>query len=339
MNIPDVSVLLPCRNASGALEQALDSLLSQTLRTIEVVAVDDGSEDDTPEILEAFARRDARLRVFRRPHAGVAGALNTCLAKARGAYLARMDADDVCLPERLALQAAHLDADPAVGLVSCLVGFGGDPVASQGFARYIQWVNSVRTARDICLARFVESPLPHPSVMFRAELPAQHGGYRQGDFPEDYDLWLRWLEAGVRMEKLPRKLLIWNDPPTRLTRVDPRYDPDRFFDLKSGYLGKWLAANNPHHPEVALIGSSRTARRRALRLKAYGIRIRCYIDIDPRKVGRNIHGAPVIHRDELPISPPAFYLSYVGSRGAREEIHAFLSSKGLVHGRDFLFAA
>jgi glycosyltransferase involved in cell wall biosynthesis len=337
--IPKVSVLLPCRNASGVLQHALDSLLSQTLPDIEVIAVDDGSDDDTPEILESWASQDGRVRVFRRPHAGVGEALNTCLAKARGAYLARMDADDVCLPERLALQAAYLDANPNVGLVSCLVRFGGDLVASQGFAHYIQWVNSVRTAQEIRLARFVESPLPHPSVMFRAKLPTQYGGYRQGDFPEDYDLWLRWLEAGVRMEKLPDELLIWNDPPTRLTRVDPRYDPDRFFDLKSGYLANWLEAHNPYHPKVALIGSSRTARSRAAKLQAYGIRVRSYIDIAPRKVGRNIHGVPVIHRDELPMSPPAFYLSYVASRGAREDIAAFLSSKGLAHGRDFLFAA
>jgi glycosyltransferase involved in cell wall biosynthesis len=339
MTAPRISILLPCRNAAGHVHTALDSLLAQTLEDFEVLAVDDGSTDYTPDVLEGFARNDPRIRLLRRKHAGIANALNAGLELARGEYVARMDADDVCLPERLAEQADLLDAEPSLGLASCLVQFGGDPDASPGFHHYIQWVNSVRSHEAIRLASFVESPLPHPSVMFRAELPRRFGGYRHGDFPEDYELWLRWLEAGVRMEKIPRELLIWNDPPNRLTRVDPRYDPQRFFEVKTGHLARWLAANNPRHPDVALIGSSRTARKRAGLLEAHGVRVAAYVDIDPRKVGRSIHGRPVLHRDELPLDPPAFYLSYVGSRGAREDILRFLSSRGLVHGRDFVFAA
>src|SRR6185436_16591977 len=104
-----------------------------------------------------------------------------------------------------------------IGLVGCLVEFGGDRSASEGYALHVDWINALTTPDEIALNRFVESPLAHPSVMFRRELVEKHGGYRAGDFPEDYELWLRWMEAGARMGKVPRVLLTWQDGPGRLS--------------------------------------------------------------------------------------------------------------------------
>lgn len=144
------------------------------------------------------------------------------------------------------------------------VRFGGDPHVAAGYARHVSWTNRLLTHDEISLARVVESPLAHPSVTFRRELVERWGGYREGDFPEDYELWLRWLEAGVRMDKLAESLLVWNDSPTRLSRCDRRYDKEAFYRLKARYPGRWLAAHNPHHPAVvrSASGTSRSLRRR-----------------------------------------------------------------------------
>jgi len=336
---PLVSVLLPAYNAAATLPAALDSLLAQTLDDFEVVAVDDGSADATAEVLSAYARRDARVRPVSIPHAGIVSALNAALDAARGEFLARMDADDLAHPERLSRQAEALAKEPDLGLVACRVDFGGCRAASAGYARYVDWTNSLLSPEEISLNRFVESPLAHPSVMYRAAVAREHGGYRDGDFPEDYELWLRWLDAGVRMRKLSQALLTWTDSPGRLSRVDARYAFGAFYATKAGYLARWLARRNPHHPEVVVAGAGRVTRKRVELLTTHGVRIAAYLDVDPRKVGHTVQGRPVLHRDQVPGPRECFVLSAVASHGAREDIAGFLEARGFVLGESWLPAA
>lgn len=336
MAAPKVSVALPCFNCAATLPDALNSLLSQTLAEIEILVADDGSMDQTPDILRSYAARDARVRPLFLPHGGIVAALNACLEQARAPYVARMDADDLSLPERLDIQARMLDQDPGLGLVGCRVRFGGDRKARAGYAHYVDWINGLIRHEQIFLNRFVESPFAHPSLLFRRAVVEEHGLYRAGEFPEDYELILRLLEAGVRMEKAAQELLVWNDPPDRLSRTHANYGVDAFYGLKTGFLARWLAKNNPHHPDVIVLGAGRTTRKRADLLLEHGVNIVAYADIDPRKIGRTVHGRPVLHRDELPPAGQAFCLSYVASRGAREEIGEFLREREWGEGISFL---
>lgn len=337
--MPEVSVVMPAFNAAQAIGPALESLLGQTHPSFEVLAVDDGSTDDTARIIVEYAARDARVRLLERGHRGVAEAFNAGIEAARGVFVARMDADDLCLPQRLELQAAHLRERPDVGLVACRVRFGGDRRAQAGYARHVDWTNTLTSREDIALGRFVDAPIANPSVMFRRTLVAAHGGAVQGDFPEDYEMWLRWLDQGVVMEKLPLELLVWNDPPDRASRVDRRYSPEAFYRIKARYLARWLAAHNPHHPEVVVMGSGRTTRKRADLLEEHGIRIRAYCDVDPRKIGKTIRGLPVLARTEIPGPDECFALPFVASVGAREDIAGYLQARGFLLGRGYIPAA
>lgn len=336
-----ISVVMPVRNTAATLPAALESLLTQTCGDFEVVAIDDGSNDGgaTWAVLSGFASRDARIRPLFQPHQGIARALNAGLQAARGDIIARMDADDACHPDRLQIQADHLAANPDVGLVSCLADFGGDPGRSKGYLTHLEWANSLTSREAIRLGIFRESPLPHPSVMFRAWLPRLHGGYRYGDFPEDYELWLRWLDAGVVMDKVERPLLLWNDPPGRLSRTDPRYAPQAFHRIKAGYLARYLARHNPFHPEVIVAGAGRITRARAAHLLDHGIVITSWLDIDPQKVNTVLSGRPVHHLRDVPSPHDCFVLPYVANRGATARIAAILEQRGFVLGRSYLPAA
>lgn len=357
---PKISVAMPCFNAAATLPAALDSLLAQTdAPPFEVDAVDDGSTDGTWDVLAAYAARDARVRPLRLPrNRGCALATNAAVEAGRAPYVARMDADDIALPGRLAAQAAALDAAPGLGLVSGLVRFGGDAEACPGFAHYIHWLNSLVTPGDIAKNRFVESPLVNPSVMYRRGIYDRLGGAREnhgdGGFPEDYDQWLRWLAAGVRMAKVRRDVVVWNDPPGRLTRVDAAYAPAAFARLKAGYLWDWLKARNPRHPEVWAWGAGRESRRRLAPLVARGLTVAAYVDIDPRKIGQRVAGIPVLDREAIPkrptspanpanpanpsgasaVSAAPFVLVNVGSHGAREQILEWLAPRGYLPGED-----
>ena len=337
---PCVSVLLPVRNAAASLPAALDSLCAQSLGDFEILAVDDGSDDAgaTRSVLAAYAHKDRRIRIVSTPPRGIVHALNLAIAQSRGCFLARMDADDLCHPDRLRLQAAHLQRHPATDLVSCRVAFGGGQGAG-GYARHVEWLNSLQSHEQMALGVYREAPVAHPSVMLRAASVRRLGRYRHGPFPEDYDLWLRWLSAGAIFAKLPQTLLTWNDPPGRLSRCDPRYAPETFYALKAGHLAAWLAVNNPFHPHLYVVGAGRITRRRAEHLVALGIRIEAYLEIDPRKVGRIIHGRPVLFRQAVPEAGSCFVVSYVASHGAAECIGSFLLARGFMPGRGYILAA
>ena len=319
--------------------------------------MDDGSTDQTCAELTALAREEPRIRPIMREHEGLAAALNAGLAACRGEFIARMDADDESHPERLDEQRALLRARPHLGLVGCLVEFGGDRGANAGYALHVDWINSLVTQEEIALHRFIESPLAHPSVMFRRELVARLGGYGAGDFPEDYELWLRWLDAGVRMAKVPRVLLTWHDTATRLSRTDERYAPEAFFRMKAEWIAREVrrleGRRGPSPPsalcpperrveaERSLVvwGAGRPTRKRAAHLERYGLAIAGYIDVDVKKIGRAVGGVPIISPAELPGPGKIFVLAYVSSRGARELIRGELRARGYAEGRDFLMCA
>ena len=188
---PKVSVLLPVRNGDPWFAEALDSILAQQGVDFEVIVVDDGSTDGTPALLAAC--RDPRLRVIRCEGGGLVAALNTALEAARGDYVARMDADDVALPGRLARQAAVLDAEPEVMMVHASVqvidgaGRTHQVIAAQQLAP--------KARRAALLGEVPAKPIIHPTVMMRRAALAAIGGYRHSPSCEDHELWLRTVDA------------------------------------------------------------------------------------------------------------------------------------------------
>jgi glycosyltransferase involved in cell wall biosynthesis len=334
---PRVSVLLPARDAAATLEVAIESIRGQSEQRWELLVVDDGSTDTTAAVAEKQAGADGRVRLLRQPARGIVAALNHALARARAPLIARMDADDRSRPERLAEQCAYLDAHEAIGLVSCRVHYAGDRAAHAGYAAYVDWLNTLTTPEAIGLSRFVESPVAHPSVVFRRQFCRRFGAWRAGAFPEDYELWLRWLEAGVRFAKVEATLLDWADPPERLSRVDARYGQGAFYRLKCAYLKKHLRHTPGPGRPLWLWGAGRQTRRRFRPLEEAMGGFAGYVDIDPKKIGQRIAGAPVVGPEAIPEA--AFVLLAVGSRGARELCRERLTAAGRREGADFLAVA
>lgn len=330
-------MLLPLKDGMPRLKEAVESILAQDLRELELIVIDDGSRDGGPEWARSRSIKDARLRLLAAAEPlGIAHALNRGLVAARGEWIARMDHDDVSPPHRLTLQLEHADQH-GLDLVSCQVT---SPGASEGFQRYIDWQNGLLTPKQISLARFVESPLVHPTVCFRRGLCERFGSWRQGDFPEDYELWLRWLQAGARMGKCDRELLVWHDSAGRLTRVDDRYHRDRFAETRAGYLKEWLSSDIEAGRPLWVWGAGRRSRELIKLLWKAGVRHQAWLDIDPHKIGQRIWERPVHEPGELIRSGHrAFVIVNVASWGAREEIAAELGKLGRQPGRDWIAAA
>jgi glycosyltransferase involved in cell wall biosynthesis len=339
VRVPAISVVLPVFNSVRTLWRAVESIRGQTFRDWELILVNDGSTDGTDTLINSLSSADARIRGIHQTRTGIVAALNRGLDQVRAPLIARMDADDESAPERLEAQLSFLWERADVGLVSSLVQFGGDETLASGYALHVAWMNSLVEPETIALNRFIESPIAHPSVMFRRELVDKHGGYLQGSFPEDYELWLRWMGSGVRMAKVRRHLLTWHDLPGRLSRQDSRYSAEAFYRCKAVYLFRWLQARLADGRPVLVWGAGRRTRRRVEYLIEQGLRVAGYVDIDPRKIGREISGRPVLSPESVPAPWDCFVVGYVGKRGARALARAHLGSRGYVEGEDFIMAA
>jgi glycosyltransferase involved in cell wall biosynthesis len=330
---PAISILLPFHDAEPTLAAALDSCLAQTFTDFELLAVDDGSRDGSAATAAAYAARDGRVLLLRPGRLGLVGALNHGLGAARAALVARMDADDVMYPQRLQRQYAFMAASPAVGLCGCQVRKVPEERIEAGFREYIRWQNACLTPVHMAQEIYWESPIAHPSFMFRRTIISELGGYRQGDFPEDYELLLRLHAAGIVLAKLPEVLLDWSDSPGRATRTDPRYARRAFDQLRAEYL-----AREPrlHGRPLVVWGAGRKTRRRVNLLLDRGFAPTAWIDIDPAKIGKVIRGAAVHPPDWLARKPRPFVLVYVTTHGAREIIGTQLQALGYRPGRDYL---
>lgn len=190
---PIISVLMPVYNAKRYLIAALESILNQTFQDFEFLIVDDGSTDGSLAILKQYAAVDHRIHLVSRPNTGHVVALNEMLAKATGKYIARMDADDIALPERFAKQVAFLEQRPEVVCVG-----GGYQIIDECDRLLLYHLNMPE--QDEENQRFSlmgHTTICHPCAMFRRDVLQQVGYYNPDLIPaEDLDLWLRLGEVG-----------------------------------------------------------------------------------------------------------------------------------------------
>lgn len=333
--MPRVSILMPCRDAAAHLGSALGSIEAQTFGDFELLAVDDHSRDETPLILQRHARRDERIRVLAAPRPGIVAALQHALGAARGEIVARMDADDLADPERLAAQVAHFDADPQLVACGTRVRYFPREAVRDGALRYERWLNALTDDAAIRRDRFVECPIAHPALAARRATLEAAGGYRDPGWPEDYDLVLRLAASGGRLANLPEVVHHWRERPDRLSRVDPRYSEDAFRNCKVEHLAPCLAG----YDGVVVWGAGPVGKGFSRALQARGIAVRAFVDLDPRKIGQTVHGAPVEPPDAIDRYRGAFVLAAVSGERPRAEIRAALAAAGWREGEEFVAVA
>lgn len=341
---PRVSILLPCRDAEPFLGACIESLGAQSESRFEVLALDDGSRDGTGPLLRAWAGRDPRVRLVDRDGSGIVAALRRLSSVARAPLLARMDADDIARPGRLVAQLRLLARDSGIAACGTGVRYFPRPAPGSGYLRYESWINGLSEPAAVERDLFVECPIAHPTLMVRRDAFEAAGGYRDTRGPEDYDLILRLAGAGCGMTNVPQILHEWRLGPHRLSERSARYSPGAFRRLKiahlangrvpagrplviwgAGKVGKafargWLEPGGPAEPGGSAGQDSSASRRR---------RVEAFVDLDPRKVGQNIHGAIVLRPEELPaFGAPArpYVLLAVGTPGARREIREALQA-------------
>jgi hypothetical protein len=272
-------------------------------------------------------------------------ALEIGRARARGEFLARQDGDDVSYPRRLETQVGRLRAEPLLAALGCRARVPGP--LTEGSGRYLAWLRGCADPETIAREIWIESPIIHPTAVVRGEWLERAGGYHDGDWPEDYDLWLRIHRAGGLLANVEDELYEWRDHPGRLSRRDGRYSPAAFLRCRLRHLRRWFDEQgiNARKRPLVVWGAGRDGRRLAAawEREAAGAgpeapRIEAFVDIDPRKIGRTRRGGrPILMFAEARHRyPEAFYLAAVGVPGARDLIKSELVRAGYLELIDFV---
>jgi glycosyltransferase involved in cell wall biosynthesis len=234
-----VSVVLPAYNAGRFISQTIESVLAQTWRDFELIIIDDGSTDNTLEIVAKYAALDARIRVYTQPNVGFAQTLHRGIDLSVNEWVFRMDNDDLMRPNRIERQLAFINEHPELAVTSCLVHH----IDSNN--RIIGKDNSRLFTHEAVAALVSANELigfSHPAVAFRKSAVLAVGGYRKEFFPaEDIDLWNRLVEKGYKILVQPEYLLDYRMhgnsatiSGARLTRTKVRWLKDCMLRRRAG---------------------------------------------------------------------------------------------------------
>ena len=332
---PRVSVLLPALNAAQTLELSLKSVARQSFSDFECVVVDNGSRDFTLGVVQAFAQADPRFRAISVEERGIVRALDAGLRACRGAYVARMDADDVMHRDRLASQVAVLDAQPELSAVGCHVRLFPRRGLTDGMRGYESWLNAIDSPERLRAEAFVECPIAHPTLMIRRTVLFDFG-YRDRGWPEDYDLILRLLLAGHELGVVPRRLLGWRDGPARLSRTAPEYRSESITACKAAFLCESFLRDTEQY---VLWGYGDTGRVLSRALSAHGRTPAHIVELHPGRIGQRIAGARVISPAELGSLPRRPLVVSVAGATPRSQIRSALFELGYAETVDFVCAA
>jgi len=330
---PLVSVVMPVRDGGAFLAAAVDSILSQSFERLELLLVDDHSVDNA---LSSLPFNDPRLVLLNSNGHGVSSAFNTGFEHARGKFIARMDADDISLPGRIQVQLDYLKEHPDIAVCGACVEIFADHALEGGNLRYQSWLNSCCSPKKIQRSLYIESPVPNPTAMFRRDALNRLGGYRNPDWPEDYDLFLRADELGMKMGKPAGVLYHWREHAGRLTRTDDRYQRARFQAAKAHYLARYrLRGLGP----VVIWGAGPGGKLMHDLLRKEGTEIKGFLEVHPRRIGGRKRDLPVWPFDQAVHMKECFILVAVGAAGVRPEIREFMQSHDRVEGEHYLFVA
>jgi GT2 family glycosyltransferase len=225
MTIPTVSVVMSVFNGESYLAEAIESILDQTFSDFEFIVINDGSTDRSGAILESYVTRDLRLHAYHQENTGLVGALNRGCAIARGKYIARMDADDIAIGDRLMQQVAFMEKHPEIGVLGSAV----ETIDRTGKTLGTH-VNPVEDKELKAALLRSDCPFWHPSVLMRTNTFISAGGYRQIVIgAEDHDLWLRIADHS-QLANLGTVLLKYRLHPGQVT-----------VDTNRRYVLSWLA--------------------------------------------------------------------------------------------------
>lgn len=336
INQPLVSIIMAVKDTAPYLHDCINSIIDQTYQNWELIAVNDHSTDNTPEILEAFSIADKRIRIFNSDGQKLIPALQCGYRKVKGTLLNRMDSDDkmpnykiqILVDEWLKYGKGHVIAGGTEHFVD--EGEVGD-----GFLRYERWLNEVARTRTHYKQIYKECVIPSHCWMIHKDDFDTVGAFDPLIYPEDYDLCFRMYRHGLTIVGIDKILHHWRDRSNRISRTWDEYKDNRYFDLKMRFF---FEIDRDKTRPLVLWGAGRNGKDMAKILQSYEDTF-YWVSNNQKQIGKDIYNVRMQSFEDIPAIENAQIMIVVSSPDGKKEIQGFLDSWGKVAVKDYWFFA
>lgn len=311
---------MPVFNEYKHLEVCLDSIVKQSEENWELIAVDDFSDDDSWKILERYASKDTRIKIFKNKTKGIIPALELAYAQSKGYAITRMDADDKMHPKKLEMMAKLLGLNPKA-CITTKVEYFAEYELADGFLRYANWLNELTLQENHYDSIYKECVVASPCWMMNRNTLDMIGGICNDRYPEDYDMVFRLYEHQVKIKGVSKVLHYWRDHDARASRNDPNYASQDFVELKLHYL---LKCEGLKTRPVILWGAGGAGKLWAKALIKKGIDFQ-WVTENEKKIGKDIYGVLIEHAENIALSKDAVLLLAIKAPSFYEEKKKLIS--------------
>jgi len=328
-----VSIVIPFKNTELFISECLTSIIKQTYTNWEAIFVNDNSIDDSFQIVERFSKKDERVNLLNNLGNGIIEALKTGFDYSSGAYITRMDSDDLMTPIRLETMLTNLEKYGKKHLAVGQVKYFRADGLSDGFSRYEQWLNSLTVNGKNYSEIYKECVIPSPCWMLHREDFEVCGGFNSDIYPEDYDLAFRFYKAGYTCIPCDKVLLHWRDYSTRTSRTHKHYAENSFLDLKATYF---LELNYDATRPLAIWGAGHKGKTLAKILLKQHIPFFWICD-NPKKIGKHIYDQELYNFDYLAELKNPQSIVTVANTKAQLEITQYFETQNMQAMLDYFF--
>lgn len=323
---PEISILMPVRNAGKWLEETLKSILQQSFISWELIAVDDASTDNSLEQLYKVAELDPRIKVLKNEAVGIIPALQIGLQHARGRFITRMDADDLMPPERLLRMYNSVSLRNPKTVVTGKIKYISEKSISDGYLRYEKWLNDLVDQQNFYDHIYRECVVASPNWMCQRVDLVEANIFSELNYPEDYHMVLQWHQKGFAIHGINDVTLYWREHPMRTSRNSNSYAQRSFFHLKIDHFIKNELRNKE---QLSILGVGTKSKLIVKQLKESNITFHWY-DLNHQQYNSPIMGICIQNYENL--CSDKLLIAVFPEK--QEELLSFIQSKGFKIGEN-----
>lgn len=324
---------MPVKNTAKFLEQCLDSILNQTYTNWELLAVDDGSEDESFSVLESYSKKDTRVKPLKNNGKGIIDALRLAYSKSSGELITRMDSDDMMTENKLEVLSSNLINNGPGNIAVGLVNYFSENELGEGFKRYEEWLNALIKKGTCFNEIYKECVIPSPCWMVYRSDFEKCEALRSSTYPEDYDLTFRFYINGLKPIPCDIVLHHWRDYATRTSRTDENYADNTFIAIKAAYF---LQQEYDSSKNLVVWGAGRKGKALAQIFIKKDIEFQWICD-NPKKIGKHIYDKEMLSFSALENITNAQSIVTVANTQAQEDIKKHFATLGQQPMRDYFF--
>ena len=328
-----ISIVMPVKNAGKYLKECVDSIIKQSESNWELIAINDHSTDSSEKLLTSYSQKDSRITYFNNEGSGIIPALQQAYRYSRGAFIHRMDADDIMEVNKLKLLKKQLKESGKGTVVTAHVRYFAEHGVSDGYLQYEEWLNQLCSNNSHWKEIYKECVIASPCWLIHREDFERCGGFNSDIYPEDYDLVFRFYQQQLKVVSVNETLHLWRDHSLRTSRNHIHYQQNAFFEIKLHYF---FELEYDSSRPLVIWGAGKKGKIMAQLLQKRNIPFQ-WVSNNPNKEGKKIYDQLMESFETIVTQDNPQVIITVAQRNAKKEIIHFLEQLNLEEAQDYYF--